>query len=691
MDFSTITVTVNGVNGQSATVPISGAPVSLGQGAGHSVIVPASTTTNSSGIATFKVTDTTAEPVTYAATSGAVTVTQTAQVAFQTPVLSAANSLVAASPTSVPADGLTSSTVTVTARDQAPSPQPLPGIPMSLSQGSGSSVIAPSAPVTTGSTGQATFRVTDATVEPVTYTTSHGAVTIAQSATVTFGTLAVSATDSTVIAAASTANTGPSGGTMVTVTLTTAGGSHPVAGKDVTLSSNGTGPPTISPSGAVTTAANGEATFTVTDSAAESVVFSAQDSTDSLSLTKTATVHFAVPSAPTPSPTLSSVAVSPTTLPADGTSTANFSVTIRDSADHTLAGKQVSVAPTTPDVHVDVTGQVPSGGTVRGVTDANGVAGFAALNTVAEAVTFTVMDVTDSFSVVTPQPVTVTFTAGTVDGNQSGLVANPGAVVADGNAASVITVTLNDHFGNPVVGRTVSLNQGSGTSVISPATVTTGSTGTAVFSATDTTSEYVAYTATDITDALVVSQSVQVTFGSPPPVPPSPLASVIVSNYSSVPADGATAATITVLLYDTNGLPVAGRNVSVSASGGSSVVAPIAPTSDATGASTFKVTDQHAETLSFSAVDSSDNVRITGSVTITFVPATSAASSAAATLNAPIVSMAATPHGGGYWLVASDGGVFNYGDAAFFGSAGGMHSTPRSWVWPSRRMEAVTG
>jgi hypothetical protein len=30
--------------------------------------------------------------------------------------------------------------------------------------------------------------------------------------------------------------------------------------------------------------------------------------------------------------------------------------------------------------------------------------------------------------------------------------------------------------------------------------------------------------------------------------------------------------------------------------------------------------------------------------------------------------MAATPGGGGYWLVASDGGVFSFGDAGFFGS-----------------------
>ena len=48
-------------------------------------------------------------------------------------------------------------------------------------------------------------------------------------------------------------------------------------------------------------------------------------------------------------------------------------------------------------------------------------------------------------------------------------------------------------------------------------------------------------------------------------------------------------------------------------------------------------------------------------------------------LNAPIVGMAATPTGGGYWLVASDGGIFSFGDAAFHGSMGGSPSTPRWW------------
>ncbi len=42
-------------------------------------------------------------------------------------------------------------------------------------------------------------------------------------------------------------------------------------------------------------------------------------------------------------------------------------------------------------------------------------------------------------------------------------------------------------------------------------------------------------------------------------------------------------------------------------------------------------------------------------------------------LSAPVVGMASTPDGKGYWLVASDGGVFAFGDAHFMGSMGAVH------------------
>jgi hypothetical protein len=42
-------------------------------------------------------------------------------------------------------------------------------------------------------------------------------------------------------------------------------------------------------------------------------------------------------------------------------------------------------------------------------------------------------------------------------------------------------------------------------------------------------------------------------------------------------------------------------------------------------------------------------------------------------LNQPIVGMAATPDGKGYWLVASDGGIFSLRRRRFFGSTGAIH------------------
>ena len=63
----------------------------------------------------------------------------------------------------------------------------------------------------------------------------------------------------------------------------------------------------------------------------------------------------------------------------------------------------------------------------------------------------------------------------------------------------------------------------------------------------------------------------------------------------------------------------------------------------------------------------------------TYGDATFYGSTAGQPLNQPIVGMAATPDGKGYWLVASDGGIFNYGDATFDGSPAGPHSMRPSW------------
>ena len=51
-------------------------------------------------------------------------------------------------------------------------------------------------------------------------------------------------------------------------------------------------------------------------------------------------------------------------------------------------------------------------------------------------------------------------------------------------------------------------------------------------------------------------------------------------------------------------------------------------------------------------------------------------STGAIALNQPIVGMARRRRGHGYWLVASDGGIFAFGDAAFHGSTGAIAPQP---------------
>ena len=49
-------------------------------------------------------------------------------------------------------------------------------------------------------------------------------------------------------------------------------------------------------------------------------------------------------------------------------------------------------------------------------------------------------------------------------------------------------------------------------------------------------------------------------------------------------------------------------------------------------------------------------------------------------INAPIVGMAATPTGRGYWLVAADGGIFAFGDATFLGNVEYVKPDDRAWL-----------
>ncbi len=78
-------------------------------------------------------------------------------------------------------------------------------------------------------------------------------------------------------------------------------------------------------------------------------------------------------------------------------------------------------------------------------------------------------------------------------------------------------------------------------------------------------------------------------------------------------------------------------------------------------------------TLAVCAGSAIGNVHPAGATTM--VNAAEASTQTAA-LAAPVVGLAATPSGGGYWRVSADGGVLTAGDAQFYGSAVGLTHNP---------------
>lgn len=103
----------------------------------------------------------------------------------------------------------------------------------------------------------------------------------------------------------------------------------------------------------------------------------------------------------------------------------------------------------------------------------------------------------------------------------SSLVASPTTVPADGVTTSTLTATLLDVSTLPVYGKTVALAANGGQSVISAASGPSNKLGQVTFTVKDHNPEYVTYTATDTTDAIIINQKATVAFTTiTPPTPP---------------------------------------------------------------------------------------------------------------------------------------------------------------------------
>jgi hypothetical protein len=216
---------------------------------------------------------------------------------------------------------------------------------------------------------------------------------------------------------------------------------------------------------------------------------------------------------------------------------------------------------------------------------------------------------------------------------QVAVAAQPGAIVADGTATTVVTATVTDAGGAPVPGDLLEFS--SSDPGVEIGAVSDHGDGTyAVPVTASTTAGAVSITATDIWPSPDVSGVTTLT-----QVPgPAAMVSVALAP-SAIVADGASTSTATATITDLNGNPVAGDQVSFSSTDAGQRIGPVTGHGDGTYSAQITAS-KNAGTATISAADASVAPALAGTATLAQLPAPSATP---ATLAEPPPSAALPP------------------------------------------------
>lgn len=233
-------------------------------------------------------------------------------------------------------------------------------------------------------------------------------------------------------------------------------------------------------------------------------------------------------------------------------------------------------------------------------------------------------------------------------------------IYADGIALANVTVQLRDAGGFSVAGKTISLakNGGSSATITTVNAVTSQANGTAFFTVKNLIAQESTFTATNVTDGFVVTETVTITSVAPP------AASASINAFpTSVLNDGTATTTITVTLQDALGRPSPGKQVTLSQGSGHSIISGPSPSvTNASGQIVFTATNRFAETVVYTAVDVTDgDLPVPGSATVDFTGSPTNSCVGPAPLAAP--GFVLTPFATGFVAEAFNYSNINFGCA----------------------------
>ena len=588
---STLTITVDDASG----APVSGATVQLTANlgelqAGYVLGATVTLTTSASGQATALLTSdsagtasVTAQVIESSGSGPQGNATVTFVVPSTAPVPSALT--VQASPSSVPADGQSAATLTVTVKtgSGAVLPQAQVQLVATLGELQAGSVVGPTVTLTTGSNGAATAQWTSLNTGTATVTATvvlpSGASGPSSSAAVSFVSPGTASAVQTLVLSASPTSVPADGQTAATVTSTAKDSNgNPVPDVTVNFSSTLGSFNVESISGgtattAVATNAAGQAQVQLTSpnsgtAVVEATVGSIQSK--ALDVTFTATV---------PNGSGLELSANPQDVVANGTSSATITSTLTDLLGNPLSG-----------VSVSFTSSAGTLSATTAVTDSEGQAEVQLTNTQVGTVTITATAGSAQGTTV------VTFTNSS--GSNACLLAAPSTLAA--TATSKLTVQLTTPTGAPASGVEVSLSSSLGT--VTPSLVTTGADGTVTAEltqdepgTTDVTAQVTGYSSQSATVPSQMECNTEVTFTN------GPGSLSLTATPGSVAANGTSAVTVMATVLDTSGNPAAGVQVTFSDDNALGTLSAQTATTNGAGQASVTLTSTAAGTAILSA------------------------------------------------------------------------------------------